>query len=147
MADLEIIGVPFSNYVRAVRMMCEEKGVPYAGDPAVCAVRSLRAWLDASRIETGPVFRRLVRGGVVADRALGDREVARIVKRAVRRSGLPPPGFAGHSLRSGFITTAAKRGKSLDAIMRQSGHRSEHVARGYIRHATVFDDNAAAGLL
>jgi len=30
MAELEIIGVPQSNYVWAVRMVCEEKGVPYA---------------------------------------------------------------------------------------------------------------------
>jgi site-specific recombinase XerD len=125
----------------------EEKGVPYAGDPAVCAVRAVRVWLEASGIAEGPVFRGLVRTGVVAERALSDREVARIVQRAVARAGLPPSAFAGHSLRSGFISTAARRGKSLDSIMRQSGHRSEHVARGYIQHATLFDDNAAAGLL
>lgn len=34
MTDLTIIGVPFSNYVRSVRMLCEEKGVPYALEPA-----------------------------------------------------------------------------------------------------------------
>ncbi len=34
MAELEIIGVPFSNYVRSVRMLCEEKGVSYTLDPA-----------------------------------------------------------------------------------------------------------------
>ena len=34
MAELEIIGVPFSNYVRALRMLCEEKGVPYTLNPA-----------------------------------------------------------------------------------------------------------------
>ena len=33
MADLEIIGVPQSNYVWAVRMACEEKGVPYVHTP------------------------------------------------------------------------------------------------------------------
>lgn len=33
MAKLEIIGFPISTYVRAVRMACEEKGVPYALDP------------------------------------------------------------------------------------------------------------------
>ena len=33
MPDLEIIGVPFSNYVRSVRMLCEEKGVPYKLNP------------------------------------------------------------------------------------------------------------------
>lgn len=35
MADLEIIGVPFSNYVRSVRMLCEEKGVAYTLNPAM----------------------------------------------------------------------------------------------------------------
>jgi glutathione S-transferase len=34
MDELEIIGVPFSNYVRSLRMMCEEKGVTYKLTPA-----------------------------------------------------------------------------------------------------------------
>lgn len=34
MPSLEIIGVPFSNYVRAVRMLCEEKGVAYTLTPS-----------------------------------------------------------------------------------------------------------------
>jgi len=33
MAQLEIIGVPQSNYVWAVRMVCAEKGVPYEHNP------------------------------------------------------------------------------------------------------------------
>ena len=33
MAELEIIGVPQSNYVWVVRMVCEEKGVPYEHKP------------------------------------------------------------------------------------------------------------------
>ena len=61
--------------------------------------------------------------------------------------GLDATTVAGHSLRAGFATTAAKRGKSLDAIMRQTLHKSERVARSYIRHAKLFDDNAAVGLL
>lgn len=72
--------------------------------------------------------------------------MARVVKRCAERAGLDPEKFAGHSLRAGFATTAAKRGKSLDAIMRQTLHRSERVARTYIRHAKLFDDNAAGGL-
>jgi glutathione S-transferase len=35
MPQLEIIGVPLSNYVRSVRMLCEEKGVPYSLVPEV----------------------------------------------------------------------------------------------------------------
>jgi integrase len=86
--------------------------------------------------------------GTGTSRASGciPRALARIVKRCAERAGLDPEKFAGHSLRAGFATTAAKRGKSLDAIMRQTLHRSERVARTYIRHAKLFDDNAAGGL-
>jgi integrase len=123
------------------------KGIPFAGSPAACPVRALRAWLDAAKIETGSIFRAVTRGGIVADTALGDRAVARLVKRVARNAGFDPATVAGHSLRSGFITTAAKRGKSTRAIMAQSGHRSEAVMHRYIQHATVFEDNAATGLL
>lgn len=34
MSTLEIIGMPLSNYVRSVRMLCEEKGVQYTLNPA-----------------------------------------------------------------------------------------------------------------
>ncbi len=34
MAQLEIIGVPFSNYVRSIRMLCEEKNVGYTLTPS-----------------------------------------------------------------------------------------------------------------
>ena len=123
-----------------------ERGIPFASDPNVCPVRALRAWLDVGAIGDGSIFRAVSRGGRVGA-ALGDRAVARIVKRAAKRAGLDSDRFAGHSLRSGFATTAAMKGRSLDAIMRQTGHRSERVARGYIRHATLFVDNAASGLL
>ena len=33
MADLEILGIPLSNYVRSIRMLCEEKGVAYTLTP------------------------------------------------------------------------------------------------------------------
>ena len=123
------------------------KGIPYAGTPALCPVRALRAWLDAAELEHGAIFRGVDKHGHVSTERLSDKGVARIVKRSATAAGLDASRFAGHSLRSGFATTAAKKGKSLDAIMRQTGHRSERVARGYIRHATVFVDNAAAGLV
>ena len=123
-----------------------EKGIPYASNPALCPVRALAAWLEAGRVESGPIFRGVDQVGRVATEALSDRSVARIVQRAAEAAGLDPTTVAGHSLRSGFATTAAKKGKSLDAIMRQTLHKSEQVARGYIRHAKLFDDNAAVGL-
>ncbi len=122
------------------------KGIPFASLPAVCPVRALARWLEASGIAEGPLFRGIDRHGHLQGERLHPSSVARIVKRCAERAGLDPEKFAGHSLRAGFATTAAKRGKSLDAIMRQTLHRSERVARSYIRHAKLFDDNAAGGL-
>ena len=124
-----------------------EKGLPYSGDPSFCPVRTLRAWLEVAGITEGPIFRAVDQHGHVSARALSDRSVARIVQRAATAAGLDASRFAGHSLRAGFATTAARKGKSLDAIMKQTGHRSERVARGYIRHASLFVTNAASGLL
>jgi integrase len=122
-----------------------EKGIPFAKDQARCAVRAVRAYLDAARLEAGALFRSVSRTGQLGPR-LSDRAVARLVQTAARRAGLDARRFGGHSLRAGFATTAARKGKSLDAIMKQTGHRSERVARGYIRHATLFQGNAAKGL-
>jgi site-specific recombinase XerD len=124
-----------------------EKGVPYASNPNLCPVRALAAWLEASGITEGALFRRVDQHGRIGEVALSDRSVALIVKRCAEHAGLDPNSVGGHSLRAGFATTAAKKGKSLEAIMRQTLHRSEKVARGYIRHAKLFDDNAAVGLV
>lgn len=123
------------------------KGIPFASLPVACPVRALERWIEASGIQEGPLFRAIDQHGHLAKDRLHPCSVARIVKRYAGRAGLDPLKFAGHSLRSGFATTAAKKGKSLDAIMRQTLHRSERVARSYIRHAKLFDDNAAGGLL
>ena len=124
-----------------------DKGVPYASSPALCAVRAVRAWLDAAGITEGAVFRAVSRHGGVATSRLSDRTVARVVQRAALAAGMDPARYGGHSLRSGFMTTAAEKGRPLEAIMRQTGHKSERVARGYLQHATVFINNPAKGLI
>jgi site-specific recombinase XerD len=122
------------------------KGIPFVSLPTVCPVRALARWLEVSGITEGPIFRGIDRHGHLAGDRMHPCTVARVVKRHAARAGLDPKKFAGHSLRAGFATTAARQGKSLDAIMRQTLHRSERVARSYIRHAKLFDDNAAGGL-
>jgi glutathione S-transferase len=54
MAELEIMGVPFSNYVRSVRMLCEEKGVPYKLTPSRPQSPEIKAIHPAGQI---PVMR------------------------------------------------------------------------------------------
>ena len=69
---------------------------------------AVRAIYEAG-IATGPLFRSIRKGGKLGDR-LTDQSVADIVKVHAERVGLDPALFAGHSLRAGFLTSAAKRG-------------------------------------
>ena len=70
-----------------------------------------------------------------------------MVQSAAAAIGLDVATFAGHSLRAGFATSAARAGKADRDIMRQMGSRSRAVFDRYVRAARLWDDNAAAGLL
>lgn len=120
------------------------KALPYAGTPALCPVRALRAWLAVASISKGPLFREADRHGNVSASALSGRSVARIVKATAEAAGLEESAFSGHSLRAGFATQAAKNGKAEQAIQRQTGHRSVTMLRRYIRDANLWTENAAA---
>jgi integrase len=121
--------------------------LPYSGVSLVCPVRALRAWLDVAGIEAGPLFREVTRHGKVSAVALSGRSVSRVVKRAAHAAELEPAAYSGHSLRAGFATVAAARGKPERAIMRQTGHRSVAMVHRYIRDAELWSNNAAVGLL
>jgi integrase len=120
-----------------------EIAIPYGRAPRTCSVLALRAWLEAAGVEAGAIFRNINRHGGMGTR-LSDRGVALVVKGAVKAAGYDPAIFAGHSLRSGFITTAARAGVPEAHIQNQSRHKSLPVLRGYIRRGSLFTDNAAA---
>jgi len=113
-----------------------------------CPVAALRAWLGAAGIVEGALFRRVWdrRAQRVGTQRLTARIVADIVKASASRLALDPATFA-HSLRSGLVTTAVKRGVNLLKICDQTGHKSLEMLRVYCRDAELFVGNAAAGLL
>jgi integrase len=112
-----------------------------------CPVKALRAWLVAAGIEAGPIFRPIDKGGTVRPSRLTCRSVANFIKAYAERAGFDAKTFSGHSLRSGFLTSAASNGASIFKMMDQSGHKSVDTLRGYIRDAELFKDHAGAGLL
>ena len=123
----------------------DTKAIPFGSDPETCPVRAVQAWLEAAEITDGPLFRRVDRHGNVGDGPLTAQAIARIVKRAAERADLDPSNYSGHSLRAGFVTTAAANGASERAIARQTGHApGSNVLRTYIRHASAFTDNAVS---
>lgn len=97
------------------------------GQPA----QALAAWLRAARIQAGPLFRRVRRGGVVGE-PLSAAAVRDIVKKRCALAGVEV-GFTAHSLRSGFVTEAGRQGVPLGETMALTGHRSTASVVGYFR--------------
>jgi integrase len=119
-------------------------GIPYGSNLDTCPVRSLRAYLEASGIVTGPLFRPINRHGRMGERGLSPFGVALVVKRYAVAAGFDGSRYAGHSLRAGLATSAAAAGVSERAIMDQTGHKSTSMMRRYIREGSLWRENAAA---
>jgi site-specific recombinase XerD len=110
-------------------------------------VVALQAWLEAAQITEGAIFRRIRRGSHTQPERLTDRSVANIVKTHAERAGFDPALFSGHSLRAGFLTSAARRGANVFKMMATSRHRSVETVTAYVRDQELFKDHAGAGLL
>lgn len=109
-------------------------------------VGALDAWTAAASIASGPIFR-AVRGNRVLTGRLHPKQVARIVKARAQAAGLDPKVFAGHSLRSGFITTAADHGASLQSIADHAAHEKLDTTLGYVQVADAFRDHSGKRFL
>lgn len=116
--------------------------------PATCPVGTLRAWLDAAGITSGPLFRKVDRCGTVGDRPLEASAVAYILKRAGLAAGMDARPLGAHGLRSGFATAMSRANVGLPQIMGQTGHRSATVAMRYVHEGGRMRDDftRSAGL-
>lgn len=121
--------------------------VPVIRGGEFCPIKAVNAWREAAGLEDGPLFRRVYRGGRLGAKPLNPYTVALIVKKYVARLGLQPEAFAGHSLRSGFLTSAAMNRASLFKMREVSRHKSLNRLQVYVRQAEAFDDHAGEGLL
>jgi len=118
------------------------KGVPYFDNPVYCPVISVQNWLKISEINSGPLFRRFSKGAKLTEMRLTDQTVALIIKKYLQLAGIDSKNYSGHSLRSGFATSAAEAGAEERSIMAMTGHKSTEMVRRYIKEANVFKNNA-----
>lgn len=121
-------------------------GVPFARGRH-CAVKALGAWLELAPAEEGAIFRPIDRHGITLTQGLSGQAVSLMIRERLQKAELDPSGFSGHSLRAGFITSAAKAGISSWKIRQQTGHASDAMVGRYIRDQHIFTDNAAGVLL
>jgi integrase len=148
-ADIEPVVQGLRVNIRRSKTDQEGEGAVIAIAPGStdCPVEALLTWLSAAGIVEGPVFRSINKAAKVSLVRLSDRSVANIVKAYAGRVGLDGRRFSGHSLRSGFLTSAAVNGASIFKMMDVSRHKSADTLRGYVQDAELFNNHAGAGLL
>ena len=118
------------------------KALPYFDNSKYCPVVSLKNWIEISSITSGPVFRRFVKGSKLSEKRLTDQTVALLIKEYLNLAGIDSKNYSGHSLRSGFATSAAESGAEERSIMAMTGHKSTEMVRRYIKEANLFKNNA-----
>ena len=118
------------------------KALPYFDNSQYCPVMTLKKWIEISKIISGPLFRRFIKGSKLSDNRLTDQTVALLIKEYLNLAGIDSKNYSGHSLRSGFATSAAESGAEERNIMAMTGHKSTEMVRRYIKEANLFKNNA-----
>ena len=108
------------------------KAIPYFDNQEFCPILALKNYINQkiSKNSEDKVFK------------ISDKSVALIIKKYAQKAGLNPSKYAGHSLRSGFATTAAEFGAEERNIMAMTGHKTTQMVRRYIHEANLFKNNA-----
>jgi len=119
-----------------------KKALPYFDNSQYCPVVSLKNWIDISKINSGSLFRRFSKGSRLTEKRLTDQTVALLIKEYLQLAGVDSKNYSGHSLRSGFATSAAESGAEERSIMAMTGHKSTEMVRRYIKEANLFKNNA-----
>jgi integrase len=114
-ADLEETEDGFKIIIRRSKTDQEGHGetIAIARGVTTCPIKAVKAWLQAAGISEGPLFRPVAKGGRLGAERLTDQSVCKVVKAYAERIGLKATDFGAHSLRAGFLTSAARRGASV----------------------------------
>lgn len=82
----------------------------------------------------------------MVSKRLSTRVVGEIIKCAAKSAGLDSARYSGYSLRSGYVTQAARCGIAEHVMRKQTGHRLHASLVRYIHLASIFEENSADSL-
>ena len=112
-----------------------------------CPISALLQWLECAPTQTGAIFRQVNRHGQVIDQRLKGEAISLIVKERVAVIGLDLRDFSAHSLRAGYVTSAALAGASNWTIRKTTGHKSDQTLNRYVRDGSLFTDKFTSAFL
>jgi len=157
-ADLSLSSQGLQLHIRKSKRDQEGQGmikaIPYGQNPETCPVRATKDWLLASRFRDGPVYRAIDRFGRIGQDRLSAQVVRLIVRAAIVRAAQAEGctrqeaerqagAYAAHSLRSGWVTSAAAAGIPDLAVMAHTGHRHRDTAQKYLEIGRLWADHPA----
>ena len=118
--------------------------VPVIDGTRIRPITRLQAWIEAAALSQSdsPLFLTMHSGN-----RIHPHDVNRIVKQKVKRLGLDPDYYSAHSLRAGFVTSAARHGALIHKIMDVTRHTSTATVMQYVRDADKFSDHAAISFM
>jgi len=147
--DIEITEQGLRVTIRKSKTDQEGQGVtvPVLNGARIQVNKLFQEWLEAAGITSGAIFRGIGRGDRLLEEAITDRSIANIIKARATLANLDADLYSGHSLRSGFLTSAASSGASLFKMMDISRHKKVDTLRGYIRNAEQFKDHAGSSFM
>ena len=143
-ADMkDLVKTPDGDFTYTIpQSKTDQEGVGHTVPVKGRAAQALQAWLSAAGITEGPIFRSIAKGGTMRG-ALSDVDVYRIVKLRLKRAGYDETQFGAHSLRSGFVTEAGRRGKPLGDVMQLTTHRNVETVMKYYQAGNIINNSAS----
>jgi integrase len=144
---LDVANIEVSEKGMIVRIMQSKTSdtavniyVGHCKDRGICPVELYKAWLAASGITDGPVFRPIAKGGKVGTQRLSGHAVAVLMKSTFGEA------YSGHSARRGLATCAAESGVSIARIQQHTRHKSADMVLRYVERATGFEHSSTKSL-
>jgi len=136
-------------YIRRSKTDQESRGhkIAIPEGKYVKPIKRLQDWLRASGITEGYLFQTMKRGGSLRGLPMHHSDIPRLVKHYAALIGLDPKQVSGHSLRAGFVTSAAVHHARLDKIMEVTRHSNPSTVMRYIRDVDYFVDHAGEKFL
>lgn len=146
-----IPGTPRRLLLEIRRSKTDQEGqgqtIPILEGEYIRAVSRLDEWLEMAGIDDGYLFQTMRRGGALRGNQMHSSDVPRLLKQYAALIGLNPDEIAGHSLRAGFVTSAAAHRAPLHKIMEVTRHTQPATVMKYIRDTELFDDHAGIDFL
>ncbi|KIU27037.1 integrase [Methylobacterium radiotolerans] len=125
-------GADGSGTVLVRRSKADQEGEGAIKYLAPDTMTRVEAWLAAARLESGPLFRPLTKGGRPGRAALGGAEVARVFREVAAAAGLKLPRLpSGHSTRVGATQDMFAAGFELLEVMQAGSWKTPAMPARY----------------